>query len=239
MFSNHEISKILFLDIETVRGAKNYAELTEGMRNMWESKAQYIQMEDLPDAEAKYYERAGIFAEFGKVVCISFGFVYWQNEKPMMRIKSFFGENEPEILIQLRQLLDTKFADWRLCAHNGKEFDFPYLCRRFLINQIPIPKVLQIQGKKPWEISHLDTMELWKFGDYKNYTKLELLCNVFGVPTPKDEMDGSLVGKVFWEDNDPAKIARYCEKDVIATIQVFLKYCLLPLIPESNIQLSE
>jgi 3'-5' exonuclease len=239
MFSNHEISKILFLDIETARGVKNYTELSEGMQSMWEHKAQYIQIEELPDAEAKYYERAGIFAEFGKVVCISFGFVYWQNETPMMRIKSFFGEDEKEILMQFRQLLDTKFADWRLCAHNGKEFDFPYLCRRFLINQIPIPRILQIQGKKPWEVAHLDTMELWKFGDYKNYTKLELLCHVFGVPTPKDEMDGSLVGKVFWDENDSAKIARYCEKDVIATIQVFLKYCLQPLILEQNIQLSE
>ncbi|MCU0445653.1 MAG: 3'-5' exonuclease [Microscillaceae bacterium] len=239
MFSNQEIGKILFLDIETVRGVKSYSELSEGMQAMWENKAQYIQIAELPDAEAKYYERAGIFAEFGRVVCISFGFVYWQQDQPMMRIKSFFGANEKEILTQLRELLDNKFAGWRLCAHNGKEFDFPYLCRRFLINQIPIPKVLQIQGKKPWEVAHLDTMELWKFGDYKNYTKLELLCHIFGVPTPKDEMDGSMVSTVFWDENNAAKIARYCEKDVIATIQVFLKYCLQDLIPESHIQISE
>jgi predicted PolB exonuclease-like 3'-5' exonuclease len=237
MFSKDEIAKILFLDIETVRGKNSFWDLTEGMQAMWANKAQYIQtLDNEQTIEEKYMERAGIFAEFGQVVCVSFGFVHWQNETPTFRLKSFYNQDEKVVLSELQALLDQKFADWKLCAHNGKEFDFPYLCRRFLINQIPIPRVLQIQGKKPWEVAHLDTMELWKFGDYKSYTKLELLCNVFDIPTPKDEMDGSMVSTVFYEENDVAKIAKYCEKDVVATAQVLLKYCLLPIIEEKNIK---
>lgn len=237
MFSKDEIAKILFLDIETVRGKASFWDLSEGMQAMWANKAQYIQTPDNEQTiEEKYYDRAGIFAEFGQIVCVSFGFIHWQNDTPTFRLKSFYSQDEKVILSELQELLDQKFADWKLCAHNGKEFDFPYLCRRFLINQIPIPRVLQIQGKKPWEVAHLDTMELWKFGDYKSYTKLELLCNVFGIPTPKDEMDGSMVSTVFYEEKDVAKIAKYCEKDVVATAQVFLKYCLLPVIEEKNIK---
>jgi 3'-5' exonuclease len=237
MFTNKEdIARVLFLDIETVRNTHTFEELSPEMQYMWQHKAGLLKIDNEQSVTDKYYERAGIYAEFGKIVCISVGFIYWTDDQPFLKIKSFYGFDEKVILTEFKALLDTKMnKDWYLCAHNGREFDFPYLGRRFLINQIALPNILKIQGKKPWEVSFLDTMELWKFGDYKSYTKLELLCAVFGVPTPKDEMDGSMVSTVFWEDKDPAKIAKYCEKDVVATAQVFMKYCVLPLIDEQNI----
>lgn len=241
MFSPQKIAQILFLDIETVRVTDRYEDLSQSLQAMWEHKCKYIQLEDNPEASPadKYYEKAGIFAEFGRVVCISFGFVYWQGFKPYLKIKSLFGEDEKQILGQFKNLLDDqKMRRWLLCAHNGKEFDFPFLCRRYLINQIPLPVALSIQGKKPWEVPFLDTMELWKFGDYKNYTKLELLCAVFDVPSPKSDMDGSQVGKVFWEDKDYNRIAEYCSKDVEATVQVFMKFCTQPLIEPFHVQIN-
>ncbi|TAE76329.1 MAG: 3'-5' exonuclease [Bacteroidetes bacterium] len=235
MFTHSEISKILFLDIETARNTQYFKKLTPAMQEMWKHKSQFIKTENEDDTpEQKYYERAAIYAEFGRVVCISIGFVHFKKneegiEEGTIHLKSFCSDNEKQILEDFRQLLNEKFKDWKLCAHNGKEFDFPYLCRRFLINQIAIPYSLNIQGKKPWEISHLDTMELWKFGDYKSYTKLELLCNLFDIPTPKDDIDGSEVGTVFWEEKNYTRLSTYCEKDVVATIQVLLKYSLLEL----------
>lgn len=236
MFSKTELAKILFLDIETVRGKKHFEELPEGMKAMWEHKAKSIKTEEEQAIEEKYNDRAAIYAEFGKVVCISIGFVHWIEDVPHIKLKSFFGADEAQVLTDFGNLLNSKFKDWKLCAHNGKEFDFPYLCRRFLIHQIAIPKLLAVQGLKPWEVPFVDTMELWKFGDYKSYTKLELLCQVFDIPTPKDDMDGSMVGKVFWEENDAGRIAKYCEKDVIATIQVMMKFAFFDLVAETSIQ---
>jgi hypothetical protein len=241
MFSQRELSKILFLDIETVRGQQTFATLPAGMQEMWHLKAAQLKIKEETEAapwtvEQKYNERAAIYAEFGRVVCISFGFIHWRDNAPYFKVKSFYGADERGVLLQFKDLLERKFGTWLLCAHNGKEFDFPYLCRRLLINQIVPPKILQIQGKKPWEVPFLDTMELWKFGDYKNYTKLELLCHVFGIPSPKSDMDGSQVGEVFWSNQDVVRIARYCEQDVIATAQLLLKYACMPLIPVENIE---
>lgn len=235
MFSKQEIADILFLDIETVRLTHTYEELPEGLMKMWEHKCEYLKGEET--AEEKYYSQAGIYAEFGKIVCISCGFIKWEGDEPVFRVKSFCDEDEKALLLDFKNLLNGKAGEKRLCAHNGKEFDFPYLCRRYLINQLHLPKPLEIQNKKPWEITHLDTMELWKFGDKKAPTKLELLCNIFGIPTPKDDIDGSLVSQVFWSEKDLDRIARYCEKDVVATAQLLLKYAILPCIPESQVAL--
>lgn len=183
------------------------------------------------------YERAGIYAEFGKIICISAGFIL--NEQA--RIKSFFGDDEYDLLSRFGQLLADKFDPEHhyLCAHNGKEFDFPYLCRRMLIHGLPLPPILNIRGNKPWEIKHLDTMELWKFGDFKSYTSLELLTAIFDIPTPKDDINGSEVQRVYWEDKDLARIVHYCQKDVIAIIQLYRRYLGLELIPEEAIILPE
>jgi uncharacterized protein YprB with RNaseH-like and TPR domain len=213
--------KILFLDIETVPMCASYKELPENFVPLWDKKAGYLKREEA-DSPESLFERAGIYAEFGKVVCISFGMMTGNT----FRIKSFYGDDEKSILSDFARLLESKFSssDFLLCAHNGKEFDFPYLSRRMLINGISLPEILDLAGKKPWEVAHLDTMELWKFGDFKNYTSLETLAAVFKIPTPKDDIDGSQVGRVYWEDNDLERIVNYCQKDVLTIAQLFLRY---------------
>lgn len=213
-----DIEKILFLDIETVPLVYKYNELNEASRELWDKKWQYNK-EVSPDQQ---YAKAGIYAEFAKVVCIGLGFY---NEKKF-RVKTIASENEMEILTSFADLLRQHFntAGHLLCAHNGKEFDFPFLCRRFLINNLPLPKTLQLQGLKPWNVNHIDTMDLWKFGDVKNFSSLNLLAHVFGIPSPKDDMDGSQVGKTFYEDKDLPKIEKYCKKDVITLARVYNRF---------------
>ncbi len=241
MFTKETLSKMLFLDIETVRSHKSYDELSEGMHKMWEHKAESIKIKDEDPAnpwtpEMKFLERAAIYAEFGRIVCISVGYIHWEGEEAQIKVKSFFDIDEVKILQGFKQMLESpRIQGWQLCAHNGKEFDFPYLCRRFLINKIVLPRLLQIQGKKPWETPFVDSMELWKFGDYKSYTKLELLCATFGIPSPKSDMDGSMVGEVFWNEADVERIARYCEQDVVATAQVLLAYSCMDLVATDRV----
>ena len=216
------LDNILFLDIETVPEHENYDELTEEKQQLWELKSKY-QRKDEYSPEA-FYERAGIWAEFGKIVCISVGYFVPNTEIPSFRLRSFKGEEE-QLLLDFKQLLTEHFYKPKhlLCGHNAKEFDFPYIARRMLIHGIKLPYKLDLFGKKPWEIPHLDTMELWKFGDYKHYTSLKLMAHVLGIPSPKDDMDGSMVKDVFYRDNDLERIATYCELDVVTTAQVLLK----------------
>jgi hypothetical protein len=216
--SKSEIEKILFIDIETVPVTYKYSDLHPASRELWDRKWQFAK-ELSPE---KHYEKAGIYAEFAKVVCIGLGF-YNGNK---FRIKSLASEDEEEILKQFSELLGQHFNSKKhlLCAHNGKEFDFPFLCRRLLINNMPLPTVLQIQGKKPWEVAHIDTLDLWKFGDVKNFSSLNLLAHVLGVPSPKDDMDGSQVSKTFYEDKNLKKIETYCKKDVITLARVYNRF---------------
>jgi len=229
MIDNIKISSVLFLDVETVPLVYKYTDLDEYVRKLWDKKFRYQQTE----SQETQYQKAGVYAEFAKVVCISVGFF---NDNTF-RIKSFFGKDEKQLLQDFSVLLNEHFSrkDHLLCAHNGKEFDFPFLCRRMLINGLKLPKTLNVAGKKPWEINHLDTMELWKFGDYKNYTSLNLLANVFNIPTPKDDIDGSDVARVYWENNDIERIATYCQKDVITVAQLLLRFKGEPLIEDKNI----
>ena len=228
-----DFSKILFLDIETVSQEKNYETLSERMQKLWDKKAAVLNKYNEEISPAAMYDRAGIYAEFGKIVCISVGF--FNGER--FRLKSFYGHDEKQLLNEFAEMLNKFFnaPDSMLCAHNGKEFDFPYIARRMLVNGIEIPKILNVAAKKPWETSFLDTMEMWKFGDYKAMTSLDLLCAVFDIPTPKDDINGSQVGRVYWEENDVERIRSYCQKDVIAVAQLMRKYHYLPLIPEENI----
>ncbi len=232
MLNYISLDKILFLDIETVPMCATYDELPERFVPLWDKKAGYLKREE-EDTPSTLFPRAGIYAEFGKVVCISFGIFNDGN----FRIKSFYGDDEKALLTDFANLLESKFSskDFLLCAHNGKEFDFPYLSRRMLINSIPLPEILDLAGKKPWEVAHIDTMELWKFGDFKNYTSLEVLSAVFDIPTPKDDIDGSEVGKVYWEDKDLERIVKYCQKDVLAIAQLFLRYQGKALLEEDQI----
>lgn len=212
---------VLFLDIETVPQQPNYESLSETEQPFWNRKAELLK-KSADDTPASLYPRAGIYAEFGKIVCISAGFF---SKDGSFRIKSFAGDEEQKLLTDFAGLLNTYFnkPEHRLCAHNGKEFDFPYLCRRMLLNGVKIPAALDIGTKKPWEVQHLDTMELWKFGDYKNFTPLNLLAHLFGIPSPKDDIDGSQVWTVYWNENNLPRITTYCQKDVVTIAQLFLK----------------
>jgi len=222
MITKLNLENILFLDIETVPEHKNYDTLSDTKKELWELKTKYQRKEEFSAEE--FYDRAGIWAEFGKIVCISVGYFKNQGDVRQFRVTSFFGD-EIKILQDFKNLLNTHFNDAKhlLCAHNGKEFDFPYIARRMIIHNISMPYKLNLFGKKPWEVPHLDTLELWKFGDYKNYTSLKLLTNVLGIPSPKDDIDGSEVCNVYYKENDIDRIITYCEKDTIAVAQIFLR----------------
>ena len=239
MLKNIDYSKILFFDIETVPLTFQFSELDERGQLLWDKKTKFLQQrDDITAHEA--YEKAGIYAEFGKVVCISFGFVMQKDGESQIRLKSIAGKEEKTLLQEFIDLLNSHYNsnEYLFCAHNGKEFDIPFLSRRILINGLKLPYLLNIAGKKPWEINHLDTMELWKFGDFKHYTSLDLLTYIFNIPTPKDDMDGSQVAKVYFEDEDLERIIHYCEKDVVATIQLFRKYQGESLINSDFIQIA-
>lgn len=214
--------KVLFLDIETVPEVSNWSELPDDWKSLWSKKIER-QLGEEETPEEFYGKRAGILAEFGKIICISCGIISEENK---IRIKSFYGDNESQILREFNEMLSGKYfgSDFLFCAHNGKEFDFPFMARRMIINGIELPPPLNIQGKKPWEIPHLDTMELWKFGDYKHYTSLNLLAAVLDIPTPKDDIDGSQVASVYYDDHDLERIKTYCEKDVLTVAQIFRKF---------------
>jgi len=216
------LEHILFLDIETVPQKQHFTDLDETSQTLWEQKTHYQRKEEFTPKE--FYDRAGIWAEFGKIVCISVGYFAFKGETRNFRVTSFYGD-EIHILKQFKQLLKEHFSQVKhlLCAHNGKEFDFPYIARRMIINGINLPYKLDLFGKKPWEVPHLDTMELWKFGDYKHYTSLKLLAHILGIPSPKEDMDGSMVKDVFYQENDIDRIVTYCELDVVTTAQVFLR----------------
>lgn len=235
MFKNINFKNILFLDIETVPTYPTYDLLPENIKYLWDQKAERLKKSE-NDTSDQLYEKAGIYAEFGKIVCISTAYL----NKQELRVKSFYNDDEKTLLEDFADLLNTHFnkTSKLLCAHNGKEFDYPYIARRMLINQINLPSLLNIAGKKPWQIPHLDTLELWKFGDYKHYTSLALLTEIFKIPSSKDDIDGSDVAKVYWKDHDLERIVHYCQKDVIALTQLFLRYHLKPLIKEEHIRIQ-
>ncbi len=214
--------QILFIDIETVAQQEYYSSLAENWQALWNIKASYIAKDTNTSPEA-LYNKAAIYAEFGKIICISCGFITTQQEKTLLHIKSFYGHNEKEILTHFIDLLKKCPEQVKLCAHNGKEFDFPYIARRIVINELPLPNALQLSNKKPWEIPHIDTMEMWKFGDFKAYTSLNLLANCLGIPTPKDDIDGSMVYDVYYKEKNIDRIVTYCQKDVITLTNIYLR----------------
>ncbi|MBK9405521.1 MAG: 3'-5' exonuclease [Ignavibacteria bacterium] len=237
MLDNIDLKNVLVLDIETVPQYSSYDQLDENWQKLWTKKMNNYIKNDVTAADV--YDRAGIYSEFGKIICISVGyFVFDKNDNEYsFRLKSFYGDDEKIILNEFSELLNTKYNTdaHLLCGHNSKEFDFPYIARRCLINGLPIPSNLDNSGKKPWEIKHLDTMDLWKFGDYKSYTSLNLLAAVFGINSPKDDIDGSQVWSVYWIDKDLERIKTYCQKDVVTVAQLLLKFKGMELIKEENV----
>lgn len=229
-------SRVLFLDIETVPLSPCYTDMPEDIKPFWDKKSSQISRDESTPEEQ--FQRAGIYSEFGKIITISVGLITGTAENRGIRLKSFFGDDEKRILEDFSVMLNnfSSGKDALLCAHNGKEFDYPYIARRMMIHGLSIPQILDNAGKKPWEINLLDTMELWKFGDFKHYTSLALITALFGIPTPKDDIDGSMVADIYYQEKDLPRIARYCEKDVVALIQVFLKFRNDNLIPDSAIE---
>jgi len=237
---SYPVNNILFLDIETVPQYSSYQELTESWKLLWDIKAGYIIRNKEDETFESVYPRAGIYAEFGKIICISCGFVQGSGDQKKILLKSFAGDNEQVLLHEFAEMI-RKWSGHEqryLCGHNGKEFDFPYLCRRMIINNIPIPSILNISGKKPWEVSHLDTMELWKFGDFKNYTSLNLLAQSLGITTPKDDIDGSMVWEVYWKEKNLERIVTYCQKDVVTVAQILLRMMGESLIKPENVEIK-
>jgi DNA polymerase elongation subunit (family B) len=230
-----DINKVLFIDIETVPATPTYAHLDARWKKLWDKKSHSLIKENITAADM--YDRAAIYAEFGKIVCICVGIVTGYPGQTSLRLKSFAGDDEKSLLESFADLLRVYFStpNSRMCAHNGKEFDFPYLSRRMLIHGISLPSMLDNAGKKPWEVNHLDTMEIWKMGDFKSFTSLDLLAAVFGIPTPKDDIDGSMVADVYYQDKDLKRIEHYCLKDVVTLTQVFLKMMNLDLIPAERL----
>ncbi len=236
MLDDIRIEDILFLDIETVPVTSSWDELDPSFRELWEKKSVHFRTEG--QSAGDVYSRAGIYSEFGKIICISVGMI--KERDPLgFRLKSFFGSDEKKLLIEFSDML-SKFTGARrealLCAHNGKEFDYPYIARRMIINNLVIPPILDNAGKKPWEIKLLDTLDLWKFGDYKSYTSLNLLTAVLGIPTPKDDIDGSMVADVYYGDNDINRIVYYCEKDVLASARVLLRLMNMPYLADERVE---
>ena len=231
----YNLNNILFLDIETVPEEENWNLLSENTQELFEQKTQYQRKDEFTAEE--FYNRAGIWAEFGKIICISVGYFVEVEKKRQLRLTSFFGDDEHKLLTDFKVLLDTHFGNNAnvLCAHNGKEFDFPFIARRMIVHKIELPKKLNLFGKKPWEVPHIDTLELWKFGDYKHYTSLKLLTNILGIQSPKDDICGSEVASVYYKEKDVQRIVTYCEKDTVAVAQVLLRFNNQDLLKENEI----
>jgi len=236
----YPLNNILFLDIETVPQFADYDSCPEDWKKLWDTKTVSLLKYHSEETIETIYNRAGIYAEFGKVICISCGVIGDNGGQKKLTLKSFYGDDEKVLLggfIEMIKKWSQGEPKW-LCAHNGKEFDFPYLCRRMVINNECIPDLLSISGKRPWEVNHLDTMELWRFGDYKNFTSLNLLAHALNIPTSKDDIDGSMVGMVYWKEKNLERIVHYCQKDVVTMAQIFLRLNREPLIKESNIEIK-
>jgi hypothetical protein len=237
MFDSLSSEDILFIDIETVPQKADFTELPEHFQKLWEKKSSHFRDENLLPADV--YERAGIYSEFGRIICISAGVIIQKNGERFYRVKSFYNDDEKKLLVAFNEMLEkfTSNPGKKLCAHNGAEFDYPYIARRTLINGLRLPKILDISGAKPWEIKDrlLDTLQMWKFGDYKNYTSLDLLCAIFNIPTPKDDIDGSQVAMVYYQEGDLDRIIRYCEKDTLALANLMLRYKGEAIIPMDNL----
>lgn len=229
------LEQIIFIDIETVSQYKNWKDIPVPIQNIWSKKHERSDYLNSLPIETAYKEKAAIFAEYGKIVCISVGL--FDSKKEQFRLKSFYSENEASLLSNFVDFCLSLKKKFIFCGHNIKEFDIPYICRRLLVSGYKIPKILDFQDKKPWEIELIDTMQYWRFGDYKNYTSLETLTTIFQLPTPKEDIDGSQVGRVFWEENNLVRIAEYCQQDVVAVMQLYRKFHHLPLLSPSQIEI--
>lgn len=217
-----EFQHYIFIDIETVAQSKSLDEIPAPLQQHWLHKVQFLKefKEGLSDGATLYQEKAGIYAEFGKIVCIGLGRFVYEHGELVLHQKALQSDDEVALLESFLKIVAHRKVVF--VGHNIKEFDLPYLCRRLLVHQMPIPEALQLAGKKPWEIPHQDTLELWKFGDYKHYISLDLLAHILHIPSSKESICGADVGKVYWIDQNLAAISEYCLRDVYTTSLVYL-----------------
>lgn len=237
MITKIPLENFLIIDIETVSEKKDYSSLTEEWQHLWQEKVKRSLPEEVTEDEY-YPQRAGVMAEFAKVVCISLGYFKKEAGSYQFRVKSIFSHDEKELLqnfITTLNQLEAVHNHWSFTGHNIKEFDIPFLCRRLLINSLQVPPYLDFQNMKPWETNMVDTFQYWRFGDYKNYTSLKLLAAALQVPSPKDDIDGSMVGDVYWKENDLQRIAIYCQKDIVTVANIILRFKNLPLLTSEQV----
>ena len=230
---------ILFIDIETASGVNTYTSLTVNMQKLWLRKARSLMNPLQKPLEDLYFERAALFPEFGRIISIGMGFLFYNKNKELsLKVKTISNKNEKDLLLEFNHFIESTYPskELSLVAHNGKEFDFPYLCKRMLVHQLVIPKALQLQGKKPWEVVHQDTIEWWRFGDKKGYVSLELLAEIMGIDNVKTDLSGDKVNYTFYIEKDLEKIKKYCAEDVITLAQLFLRFNFIDYIQEKNIQ---
>lgn len=232
------LANLLLLDIETVPCQADYLSLDEQWQSLWCDKISKTVPETVTPEES-YKMKAGILAEFGKIICISTAFFYENEQKQTcLKMKSVYGDDERKLLQEFISLCDKMYVhqkQFQFGGHNIKEFDIPFICRRLLVNQLPLPEYLQLHDKKPWDVKMFDTLAWWKFGDHKNYISLHLLANVLGIPTSKTDMDGSMVQEVYYKEKDLPRIVDYCQRDVVVTANVILRFKNLPLLDEKNV----
>ncbi len=242
MLENINPFDLLFIDIETVPKVKSYDALDAYEQELWYEKKGKNKLET-ELTEEYYFNNAAIFAEFGKIICISVGWIAQDGMFRQFELKSFCNDDETKLLKDFSTFLRNQLVVNKkmiLCGHNIREFDVPYICRRLLINNLSLPDYLDtLQSKKPWETGLLDSMDFWKFGDYKNYTSLKLLAYCLGIPSPKDDISGKDVGKVYWLEQGLERIKKYCQKDVLTVAQIVLKLKGLSLISESEVKMIE
>lgn len=230
----------LFIDIETVSGMDDLSLMTPALQDEWIHKTR-VKWGIEADAPECFREKAAVFSEFGKVVCISMGCLTEKDGAWTLHMRSFAGDDEKDLLVRFCTSIQ-KFARSHVptfVGHNIKEFDLPFLSRRMLVNSIALPECLRLHGKKPWEVPHIDTMQLWAFGDYKSYTRLSLLAEVLGIPSPKDDISGADVGRVYWQERDLPRIVHYCQKDVETTVRVFMRLMVYAEIPFTTAIIEE
>lgn len=237
MIARMPLENFLIIDIETVSEQQHFENLNDEWKHLWEEKV----IRSIPEntTVGEYYpNRAGVMAEFAKVVCISIGYFKKDKGSFQFRVKSIFGDDENILLrsfVETVDMLEAVHNRWCFTGHNIKEFDIPFLCRRLLINGIAIPNYLDFQNMKPWETNMVDTFQYWRFGDYKNYTSLKLLAAALSVPSPKDDIDGSMVGHVYWEEKNLQRIATYCQKDIVTVANIILRFKGQALLKEEQV----
>jgi hypothetical protein len=228
---------LLLIDIETVPLQHSFGDLSPKMQTLWSKKSALIDAEN-PEPSSTFEQRAGIYAEFGKIVCIGLGYFVNVKGSYTLKIKSIASHEEKAILEEFKLVCNKFFksSEKQFCGHNIREFDIPYICRRSFINQISLPDVLSdLQYKKPWENPMLDTLQFWKFGEYKNFTSVDLLSTVLAIESPKGDIDGSDVARVYWQENDLDRIVTYCNRDIVTVGQILMRLNGMNLLNEDEI----